>query len=286
VKINGVLAQIELAVDELPISEEKVARYVLSHPEEIMHMTINQLAEASKASSSAVVRLCKSLGIEGFPSLKVRLSAEVVSHKPLRYLDIESEEEISSIVQKTMYNSIQTFQDTAGQLSRDAIEKAVEIIQQADIIYLYGVGASLVVAEDAAQKWNRLGKPSYVISDRHLLAQSMVTQSQKAVFWGISYSGETHEVIQLVKKAKELKMKTIGLSRIGNNKLSQSVDVTLTTARAPEAKLRSAATSSRFAQLFVIDVIFFAYASSQYEQTIEQLEKTKNIIENLENEFK
>ena len=285
-KINGVLAQIELAVDELPISEEKVARYVLSHPEEIMHMTINQLAEASKASSSAVVRLCKSLGIEGFPSLKVRLSAEVVSHKPLRYLDIESEEEISSIVQKTMYNSIQTFQDTAGQLSRDAIEKAVEIIQQADIIYLYGVGASLVVAEDAAQKWNRLGKPSYVISDRHLLAQSMVTQSQKAVFWGISYSGETHEVIQLVKKAKELKMKTIGLSRIGNNKLSQSVDVTLTTARAPEAKLRSAATSSRFAQLFVIDVIFFAYASSQYEQTIEQLEKTKNIIENLENEFK
>ena len=285
-KTNGVLAQIELAIDELPISEGKVARYVLSHPEEIMHMTINQLAEASKASSSAVVRLCKSIGIEGFPNLKVRLSAEVVNHKPTRYLDIESDEEISSIVQKTMYNSIQTFQDTAGQLSKDAIEQAVEIIQQADIIYLYGVGASLVVAEDAAQKWSRLGKPSYVISDRHLLAQSMVTQSRKAAFWGISYNGETHEVIQIVKKAKELKMKTIGLSKIGNNKLSQIVDVALTTARAPEAKLRSAATSSRFAQLFVIDVIFFAYASSQYEQTIEQLEKTKNIIENLENEFK
>lgn len=31
----------------------------------------------------------------------------------------------------------------------------------------------------------------------------MATKSENAVFWGISYSGETREVIQLIKRAKE-----------------------------------------------------------------------------------
>jgi len=106
----------------------------------------------------------------------------------------------------------------------------------------------------------------------------------KAVFWGASYSGKTKEVLLLIEKAKAFGMQTIGLSRIGQHKLVQNVDVLLTTARAPEAKLRSAATSSRFAQLFVIDIVFLTYASSQYEFTIEQLEKSRNAVADLKDE--
>lgn len=281
-KRSSILTQIELASHELPISEKKVATYILSHPKDVMHMTIHELAKLSETSSAAVVRLCKSLGIDGFPSLKVQLSAGLVGNSTsVGYLDIESDEKVSSIIEKTVSNTVQTFHDTASQLNTGSIEQAVELLHHADIIYLYGVGASLLIAEDAAQKWSRLGKRVYATSDRHLLVSAMATQSENAVFWGISYSGETREVIQLVNRAKEYGMKTIGLSRIGNNKLSQSVDVSLSTARAPEAKLRSAATSSRFAQLLVVDVVFLTYASSQYEFTIEQLEKTKKSIENL-----
>ncbi|WP_262495726.1 SIS domain-containing protein [Paenibacillus sp. B2(2019)] len=86
-------------------------------------------------------------------------------------------------------------------------------MEQAEVIYVYGVRASFIIAQDAAQKWLRLGKNVYAISDRHLLAAAMATKSENAVFWGILYSGGTREVIQLIKGAKDKCIKTISLTR-------------------------------------------------------------------------
>ncbi|WP_459501868.1 MurR/RpiR family transcriptional regulator [Bacillus sp. C1] len=279
--MNSIRTQVELVLGELPDSEKKIAEYILSHAKEVTQMTIHQLAKEADASSAAVVRFCRSLGVAGFPDLKARLYAEVEHVHPVGYFDIEPNEKVQSIIDKTLSNTVQTLHDTVGQLETESIGKVVHFLKEAEVIYIYGVGASFLIAEDVAQKWIRLGKKAYAISDRHLLAVAMATQSENALFWGISYSGETRDVIELMKTAKELGLKTISLSRLGNSKIAELADVSLFTARAPEAKIRSAATSSRFAQLLVVDVVFFAYSSSQYEFTVQQLEKTKHAIHNL-----
>jgi len=281
---GSILNQIELALDELPRSEKKVARYILVYSKDVLYMNINELAKKSKSSSAAVVRFCKSIGVESFGNLKVRLSAESVQETIVSNLDIEDKESVASIVEKTLSNTIQVFEDTANQIEDSAVRQVVEMLHEADMVYVYGIGASFLIAEDIAQKWRRLGKKVYAIADYHLLLSIMATQNEKAVFWGVSYSGKTKEVLLLIEKAKEFGMQTIGLSRMGQHKLAGSVDALLTTARAPEAKLRSAATSSRFAQLFVIDVVFLTYASAQYEFTIEQLEKSRNAVAELKDD--
>ena len=281
---GSILNQIALALDELPKSEKKVAKYILECSKDVLYMNIKELAKKSKSSSAGVVRFCKSIGVENFGNLKVRLSAELTQTATIKNLDIEDQESVSSIVEKTLSNTIQVFEDTAYQIENSAIERAVEMLYAADMIYVYGVGASFLITEDIAQKWRRLGKKVYAISDYHLLLSTMATQNEKAVFWGVSYSGQTKEVLSLVEKAKAFGMPTIGLSRMGQHKLAGQVDLLLTTARAPEARLRSAATSSRFAQLFVIDIVFLAYASAQYEFTIEQLEKSRNAVADLKDD--
>ncbi|MCU4787872.1 MurR/RpiR family transcriptional regulator [Bacillus cereus] len=279
--VNSIRTQIELVLEELPVSEKKIAQYVLSHTKEVTQMTIHQLAKEAEASSAAVVRFCRSLGVMGFPDLKARLYAEIKHIHHVGYFDIEPDEKVQSVIDKTLSNTVQTLHDTVGQLETKSIEKAVEFLKEAEVIYIYGVGASYLIAEDVAQKWIRLGKKAYAVSDRHLLAVALATQSENALFWGISYSGETSDVIELMKVARNLGLKTISLSRSGSSKISDLADVSLFTARAPEAKIRSAATSSRFAQLLVIDVVFFVYSSSQYELTVKQLEKTKQTIQQL-----
>jgi len=281
---GSILNQIELALEELPRSEKKIAKYILECSKDVLYMNINELAKKSKSSSAAVVRFCKSIGIENFGNLKVRLSAESVQGTTVSNLDIEDKESVSSIIEKTLSNTIQVFEDTAHQIESTAVERVVEMLHAADMIYVYGVGASFLIAEDIAQKWRRLGKKVYAISDYHLLLSTMAIQNAQAVFWGVSYSGKTKEVLLLIEKAKAFGMKTIGLSRMGQHKLAQNVDALLTTARAPEAKLRSAATSSRFAQLFVIDIVFLTYASSQYKFTVEQLEKSRNAVADLKDD--
>ena len=281
---GSILNQIELAMEELPKSEKKVAKYVLECSKDVLYMNIKELAKKSKSSSAAVVRFCKSIGVENFGNLKVRLSAESAQGTTASNLDIEDKESVSSIVEKTLSNTVQVFEDTAHQIDHAAVGQVVDMLHAADMVYVYGVGASFLIAEDIAQKWRRLGKKVYAISDYHLLLSTMAIQNEKAVFWGVSYSGKTKEVLLLIEKAKTFEMQTIGLSRMGQHKLAGSVDALLTTARAPEAKLRSAATSSRFAQLFVIDIVFLTYASAQYEFTIEQLEKSRNAVADLKDE--
>ncbi len=280
--VNGnILTQIKIALDELPKSEKKVGKYILENKNDILDMNINELAEKSNTSTAAVIRLCKSLGVTGYPSLKIRLSGLIENEPDIGYSDINPNENISSIVKKMVYNLTQTIQDTSMQIDERNILDAVKIIKEVDTIYFYGVGASYLVAKDGAQKFARVGINTYAISDRHVLATTMSSQKGKAAFWGISYSGQTEEVIKFMNIAKNLKIKTISLSKVGNNLIKTVSDVSLSTARAPEAILRSSATSSRFAQLFVLDIVFMAYATSQYDKTMDMLKTTKSVIQKL-----
>lgn len=278
---GGVIAQIKLILEEIPESEKKIAQYIIHHPDKVIHMTINELASSSESSPAAVGRLCKSLGLEGFPKLKVNLSLEITNKQKTGYLDIEKNEKTQVIVEKTLQNTISVIQDTANIIDTGLIEAALELIHSAQKIYIYGIGASLLVALDVAQKWERVGKNIVATADRHQMVTSMAAGHKDGIFIGISYSGETRELLALTKKAKELGMKTIGLTKTGGNKLSQVVDLNLYTARAPEAILRSGATSSRFAQLFVLDILYFTYCSCYYDTVIHQLEETKRVIDHL-----
>lgn len=188
--VNSIRTQIELVLDELPVSEKKIAQYILSHTKEVTQMTIHQLAKDAEASSAAVVRFCRSLGVTGFPDLKARLYAEVKHIHHVGYFDIEPNEKVQSVIDKTLSNTVQTLHDTVGQLETKSIEKAVALLKDAEVIYIYGVGASFLIAEDVAQKWIRLGKKAYAISDRHLLAVAMATQSENALFWGFLIVGK------------------------------------------------------------------------------------------------
>ncbi|MCI0767799.1 hypothetical protein LOK41_23955 [Bacillus sp. TL12] len=119
---------------------------------EVTQMTIHQLAKEAEASSAAVVRFCRSLGVTGFPDLKARLYAEVEHIHHVGYFDIEPNEKVQSIIDKTLSNTVQTFHDTVGQLETKSIEEAVEFLRETDVIYIYGVGASFLIAEDVVQK--------------------------------------------------------------------------------------------------------------------------------------
>lgn len=274
------LEQIRMVINDLPTSEKKVAAFILQNSKDVTIMTIHELAEKSNTSSSAVIRFCKKIGVGKFPNLKVQLSALENNNTLTGFFDIEPLENIQSIIDKTVSNTSQIIKDTSNILNEEYLKKAIMLIQQADAVYFYGIGASLLIAEDAAQKWARLGVETHVISDRHVLVMKLACV-KNAVFFGISYSGETEDVVKMMKMAKKYKLKTISLTKIGDTKISRLADVSLYTARAPEAQLRSAATSSRVGQLFIIDVLFFAYTTCQYDKTIEYLQKTKQSIQYL-----
>ncbi|GGC86725.1 MurR/RpiR family transcriptional regulator [Enterococcus wangshanyuanii] len=262
-------------LDVLPKSEQKIGNTILEDPAKVIDMTAAELANYAGTSPATVIRFCKKIDVPSFTQLKVRLSAEIETPVYEGYSDITANESVDEIKTKLLGNAYQSMQETVALLNEERVETIVDLLVAAPIIYVFGIGASYLVAENIAQKWNRIGKTVVCVQDSHVLVTILVSAPKDAVFFCVSHSGETKEVLRLVDVAKKHQLKTIGLSQFGNNTLTNKVAYSLQTVRSNEAVLRSAATTSLHDQFIVVDVLFYAYASRNFDRTLEMIQESK-----------
>nr|WP_263326189.1 MurR/RpiR family transcriptional regulator [Neobacillus sp. Marseille-Q6967] len=275
---TGGLKMIQNMLEQLPASERKIAEFILENPRVLVDSTVSELGSQANTSGAAVIRLCKSLGLNGFQDLKVRVAGDLVKPVEQGYRDIEPDESFYSIVQKTTSNSIQSLRDSEEIINFDELEKAVNTLLRANQVHFFGIGASNIIAMDAQQKLIRIDKGATAFTDTHLVATLVANAKKDDVVFGISYSGETPEVIKVMTLAKQQGIKTISLTKYGQTTVSSLADIRLYTSYSSEAPFRSAATSSRLAQLYIIDILFLSMATAQYAQTVDYIDKTREAI--------
>jgi DNA-binding MurR/RpiR family transcriptional regulator len=276
--VSGVLKMVVNRVEQLPASEKKIAEYILDNPYEVVNCKVNELAEKTNSSGAAVIRLCKSLGLNGFQDLKVRIAGDLGKPEEPGYRDIEPDETAEMIVQKTLNNSIQSLRDSSEVINYEELKKAIDALLKAKNVHFFGIGASSIIAVDAQQKLLRINKSATAFSDAHLVATLIANAEPNDVVFSISFSGETIEVIEVTKLAKEQGIQTISLTKYGPSSVAALADINLYTSYSKEAPFRSAATSSRLAQLFIIDILFLSMATEQYEETVKSIDKTREAI--------
>lgn len=280
---NGGLVILTEMLPVLPPSEKKIAAYIIENPQEAISLTAMELGKRSSTSGAAVIRLCKSLNLKGFQDLKLRIAGDLQKKNVAGYHDIEPNEDSQSVIEKMTNNSIQTVRETAELLNVDEVDKAVKVLREAERIHFIGVGASSIIAQDAQQKFLRINKSAFAFSDMHVAATQVANFTEQDVVVGISFSGETIEVAKLLELANQKKAKTISLTKYGNHKVTEQADINLYTSATREPTFRSGATSSRIAQLQVIDILFMCVASLHYEETLKHLDATRDAVELLTN---
>lgn len=278
----NILFTIQHQLSKLSKAEKKLAEWILAHSEEVIHMSAKSLSEAADISPATVVRLCYSLGLEGFTDLKLRLSANLPEIKEGLYSDIVPEESIENIKRKIKLKVTDAIEKNCELLENDAVQKVLDLLEQTELIYTYGIGASGTVADDFAQKFLRVGRKVIYSQDTHLLTTSIVTNETPAFLFLVSNSGAKKDVCKLALLAKECHIPVVSMTSKGQSRLAQLSDIVLHIEDGGEAPLRSSATNSLLVQLYTVDVLFSAYASKHYEKTMIQLERTKNAILELE----
>ena len=86
----------------------------------------------------------------------------------------------------------------------------------------------------------------------------------------ISYSGQTEELIKCAEAVKKSGAKMILITRFAASALSDLADYNLYVA-ANESLFRNGAMSSRISQLNMIDILYTAYANTDYERSMARL---------------
>jgi DNA-binding MurR/RpiR family transcriptional regulator len=274
---SGGLVMLNEIMHKLPPSEKKVAEFIINNPHSAISLTAAKLGEESRTSSAAVIRLCKSLGLTGFPDLKLRISGDLQKSPAIQYSNIEPGETQQAIVGKLTNNALQALKETSELVNYEALAQAVEALQKADKIHFFGVGASGIIAQDAQQKFLRMNKAVSSFTDIHNAAMYVANVGENDVVFGISFSGETFETLKIMQLAKERGAKTISLTRYGNSSIADTASIPLfiSATREVPAPFRSGATSSRLAQLHLIDILFVSVVTDEYETASEYLKEIK-----------
>ncbi|MGM0216975.1 MurR/RpiR family transcriptional regulator [Enterococcus sp. AZ126] len=263
----------------LPGSEQKVAEYILKNTSEVINLSAQELAKKSGSSPAAIIRFCRSIEVSGFTDLKLLLSANLGSVHTQMSTEVENGETTNAIKEKLQHRLIHILERTNEHLESEAIDQAVVDLQCAEIIFVYGLGASSLVAQDIYQKFTRLGLNVFFTMDHHLFASALGTNGLKGIFIGVSNSGKNQETNALADLAIEKGLMVIGLTADSDSLLAKKSSILLLTPAGGEAPLRSAATVSLTAQLYVVDVLFFAYAAKNYQETLEKIQYSKQAVE-------
>lgn len=282
---TGGLVILSEMLDKLPLSERKIATYILEDPNTAITLTASELGERSSTSGAAVIRLCKSLGLKGIQELKLKVAGDLHKKDEEGYRDIKPNESQATVIDKMTNNSIQTLRQTVEVLDRNELSKAVEAVKHAKTIHFFGVGASSIIALDAQQKFMRINKQATAFTDIHIVAMLIANVEPGDVVFGISFSGETIEVAKILDLAHKKGAKTISLTKFGSSPVSDRAQIKLYTSASKEATFRSGATSSRLAQLHIIDILFMSVATQNYDETIRHLDQTRETIDMLGNKM-
>jgi len=282
---DSLLARLRGLLPSLPDSEQAVGRLVIEQPSEIARASISELARRAGTSATTVTRFCRDVGLTGYHELRLLLAVAVDRqqsagrHVPIgAETDIAPEDALPAIAQKMAHAAQRAIQDTVDTFDLEALAAAVDALNGARRVYLYGVGSSDVVVADLDHKLSHLGLTCLTYADVHRSVASAAHLGTDDVVIAVSHSGRTVEVLDPVRVAKQRGATTLAITNYPRSPLAEMSDIVLASAGRESIFFRTGATVSRIAQLYVADCLFVALAQRRGDQTWEAFDRVHDAV--------
>ncbi|WP_280566740.1 transcriptional regulator HexR [Chromohalobacter sp. 296-RDG] len=257
-------------------SEQKVARFVLRHPEDVIHMRIVDLATEAKVSEPTVVRFCRALGCNGFQDFKLRLAQMLATGSQFAQFSMNDSDSVAEFAHSIFDSTVGTLLSVRDRLDHAALGKAVNALAMANRVEFYGFGASGAVAFDAQHKFFRLQISTVAYSDPHMQNMSAVTLTPRDVVVAISQTGRTRALVASVRLARETGATVIGLCP-SDSPLASEVTLPLYIDVHEDTEIYTPM-SSRVAHLVIVDVLAVGVAKTRGPKLAEQLQSVKKSL--------
>ncbi|MBQ7497909.1 MAG: MurR/RpiR family transcriptional regulator [Selenomonas sp.] len=272
-----VLPILRSAYDDLTKSEKRIADYISEHRDEIMGQTVAEIAQHTGSAEITISRFCKKLGFGGLQSLKIALASELSSPAETPYGDIGKEDGEAAVAGKIFRNITDGLQDTLKILDFTLIARAVELLQGARRVAIYGFGNSATVCKDMETRFLRFGMAVQAFSDAHMQVTSAALLDEHDVVMAVSHSGATKDILESVQIAKARGAKVIAITSYAQSELARRADIALI-GMGREVNYRSEAAASRLVHMAIGDILYTCLAMKMPEQYQANLQKMREVI--------
>ena len=255
-------------------SEKEIGRYILNHGDEVLSMSVKELAKKTYTSPATIVRLCKKIGLEGYNDFKIKYSAELqydIHHS--NRIDVnfpfDKDDSHQAISHKLATLSQEVIADTIKLIDFEQLNQIVDILYQHQMIDIYGSGNSLLAAMSFQHKMMRIQRD---VNLKVLHGEQIFmsyNSNHKRIAMVISYSGETNEIVQIAQILKEKQTPIIVLTSVGDNRLSHYADYILNIGSREKIFTKIAPFSSQISIEYILNLIFSCLFQKDYDKNIQ-----------------
>jgi len=264
-------------VPTLKRAQRRIAEAVAGDPEQFISHSISELAADYGVSAGSIVIFCKSLGLRGFPALKIALAREL-SEPILRSGDKNRPPSgLPGILQGVFERHVESLQQTLKLNTPDSFDRAVKCLLKARRIVLFSIGLSYPIAYSLYARLRFIGLPAFIEFDSHLQVAAAAEIHRGDVGLAVSVAGSTRETVECLRSAKEQGATTICITNSIGAPLAQAADIPLYAA--PSAvKYFQAPFASRVTQLALADVLLVLVAQKRRRQTLAHIRRAEEYL--------
>ena len=240
-------------------SERKVADFILNSGESIIYSTMNDIKTKANVGDATIIRFCQKLGFSGFSDLKIEIAKEDFSKKKEKPSSGKYHDEVAKSL-------IEVLQSTSCLINEEKLTKAIQLINQASSLYIFGVGSSGNTSLDLESMFLRVGIQAKAVLDPHYQAQvaSLLTDRDLVIIF--SLSGKT----------KDTGAKILAITNYIHSPIGKSADLVLQTAI--EEFLNGGSLAGKISQLYICDLLVHEYEQNNKINSLDLREKVLRSI--------
>ncbi|GAA5214586.1 MurR/RpiR family transcriptional regulator [Corallincola platygyrae] len=257
-------------------SERKVAEVILASPQTAIHSSIAALAKMADVSEPTVNRFCRRLDTKGFPDFKLHLAQSLANGTPYVNRHVEESDGPDAYTSKIFETAMASLDTARNSLDSTQINRAVDILTQANKISFFGLGASASVAHDATNKFFRFNVPVVFFEDVLMQRMSCINSTEGDVVVLISHTGRTKSLVELARLARESDATVIAITS-KDSPLAQEANLVLGM-DVPEDTDIYMPMASRLAQLCLVDVLATGFTLRRGPRFRDNLRKVKESL--------
>ena len=249
----SVVDNIRQMYEELFSAEKKVAKYILENRQEVVMLSVSELAHKSGASEATVVRMCKHLGYDGYFQMRLLMSRDAGQYKsprPAKGIPVYS--------RQIFAGDSERIQGLFESVSTEALLKAADWLIKAETIHIVSVGNNIPIVWDLGFRLERNGqKCTYSILPEQFF-NHISLGSCNDVIYAISRSGSSTQVIRAVELAHKKRMKIIIVTGELNKPLVEHADCVLRVLEKKDNPMSGMRPDSHLLEFAVNDALLFA----------------------------
>lgn len=213
---GSLFSRINSQYNSMSKGQKRLANFIINHYDQAVFMTAAKLGKQVDVSESTTVRFAVLLGYEGFPQFHNALQEHVmtklnsVQRMAVSYGRIEQTKILDTVLQ----SDIDKIKMTLEQTDRDAFAKAVDMILEAEHIYIVGIRSCAPLAGFLSYYMNQIVPDVHLVgaSSYSELFEEIIRINEKDVIIGISFPRYSMRTLKAMEFANNQKAKVITIT--------------------------------------------------------------------------